>query len=81
MLKEPELNIFTLQVEDIYEEIYKIALSTDDKKIELEAWKLLLDCKKNDKFNDYYNSLMDKMMNLLDKNCEEVCNAQLNKSK
>lgn len=45
-IREPELNISELKIEDVYEEIYKIALSTEDKSVELHAWEIILNYKK-----------------------------------
>lgn len=67
IITEPELNISELKIEDIYEEIYKIALSTEDKAIELQAWSLLINYKKDLEFKESRETAMKEMISSLAK--------------
>ncbi len=66
-IREPELNISELKIEDIYEEVYKIALSTEDKAIELQAWSLLINYKKDLEFKETKEKTMKEMISSLAK--------------
>lgn len=61
-IREPELNISELKIEDIYEEIYKIALSTEDKAVELQAWQTILNYKKDLEFKETREQAMKDMI-------------------
>lgn len=66
-IREPELNISELKIEDIYEEVYKIALSTEDKAVELQAWELILNYKKDLEFKETKEKTMKEMISSLAK--------------
>lgn len=66
-IREPELNISELKIEDIYEEVYKIALSTEDKAVELQAWSLLINYKKDLEFKETKEKTMKEMISSLAK--------------
>ena len=66
-IREPELNISELKIEDIYEEIYKIALSTEDKAVELQAWQTILNYKKDLEFKESRETAMKEMISSLAK--------------
>ena len=66
-IREPELNISELKIEDIYEEVYKIALSTEDKAVELQAWGLLINYKKDLEFKETKEKTMKEMISSLAK--------------
>ena len=67
IIKEPELNISELKIEDIYEEIYQIALSTEDQAVELQAWSLLINYKKDLEFKESRETAMKEMISSLAK--------------
>lgn len=67
IITEPELNISELKIEDIYEEIYKIALSTEDKAVELQAWQTILNYKKDLEFKESRETAMKEMISSLAK--------------
>ena len=46
------MELTKLNIEEIYNKIYQIALSTDDKNVELHAWSLLLTYKKDLEFKE-----------------------------
>lgn len=66
-IREPELNISEIKIEDIYEEIYKIAFSTEDKAVELQAWELILNYKKDLEYKETREKTMKDMISLLAK--------------
>lgn len=66
-IREPELNISEIKIEDIYEEVYKIALSTEDKAVELQAWELILNYKKDLEFKETKEKTMKEMISSLAK--------------
>lgn len=66
-IREHELNISEIKIEDIYEEIYEIALSTEDKAVELQAWELILNYKKDLEYKETREKTMKDMISLLAK--------------
>lgn len=66
-IREHELNISEIKIEDIYEEIYKIALSTEDKAVELQAWELILNYKKDLEYKETREKTMKDMISSLAK--------------
>lgn len=67
IITEPELNISELKIEDIYEEIYQIALSTENQTVELQAWSLLINYKKDLEFKESRETAMKEMISSLAK--------------
>ena len=61
-IRESELNVSAIKIEDIYEKIYKIALSTEDKAVELQAWNLLIGYKKDLEFKTTKDKAMKELM-------------------
>ena len=61
------MELATLNIEEIYTKIYEIALSTDDKSVELQAWSLLLNYKKDLEFKEHRDLAMQSMISSLSK--------------
>ena len=62
ILREPELQLEELKVEDIYNEIYLIALSSNDDLARVKAWSLLIDYKR---FNESAEERKEMVSNLM----------------
>ena len=62
-----ETKFTELKIEDIYEEIYKIAISTDEKSIQLQAWNLLVNYKKDLEFKETKEKSMKELISSLSK--------------
>jgi hypothetical protein len=61
------MELTKLNIEEIYNKIYQIALSTDDKNVELHAWSLLLTYKKDLEFKESRDLAMQSMISSLSK--------------
>ena len=62
IIREPEFNLGTIKEADIYEEIYQIALSSEDKKTQLNAWLALANYVKDIETREERSKSMQDMM-------------------
>ena len=67
IIKKHELDILELKIEDIYKEVYDIAISTKDNAVKLQAWQMLLFYKKDLESKEIREKAMLDMMSSFSK--------------
>ena len=66
ILREPELNIGNITEADIYEEIYNLALSSQNERVQLDAWLELAKYKKDiESREERKNSMSDLLSSMI----------------